>query len=38
MFLKEHLRVTISGPVQDTKWGQKFHLNLIPTFIAQMFH
>ena len=28
MFLKEHLRVTISGPVQETKWGQKFHLNL----------
>ena len=21
MFLKEHLRVTISGPVQETKWG-----------------
>ena len=38
MFLKEHLRVTISGPVQESKWDQKFHLNLIPTFIAQMFH
>ena len=35
MFLKEHLRVTISGPVQETKWDQKFHLNLIPTLLLK---